>query len=632
VTAEPEPADAHPNPERDQARSQPERDAARSQPERDVARSNPGLDVARSNLDRALTLIVLVLVAYRLAYHATYLGEVPFAHATFSDGAVYEQAARDILADPPLGREAFYLQGAYAYFLALGMSIRAWPSLALLVQLGLAFATLALFQRSAIRLWGRTAGLLASIALLGHPILAFYENKYLSAELGIAFNVATLAAFVAVLERGHQRRTLAALGLGIGSGLAILARPNMILALPFSLLALVALTEGAGEDWQARLRASLRPCAALVLGLGLALAPMAARNLAVTGYPDVQPIHGGGTSFFIGNNPKARGVWNDGVLVSARLGTESLELGIALDIDPTLDDRSRARAIGAALYARSFAWIRANPGDWAVLELRKLWLTIGDEPLTQDYDWLGERELLPWAHRIGVSFSVLLALAWLGAGASLRERARLPERGPLASPAARRALRWFLAGQLVGPLAANLLFFTSAQHRLPLAIPLALLAGPGALVVVASVRDWRAGQRGPLGIGWVIVAALLLIQGPWPRSRSRAPSPVHYYNLAMVQDAIGEPLDALHSLDRALALRPEQPIFLLARAHLRYRFLDLDGAEADLAAIAAIAAREPVPAWLLTNAEDEAQSIATTRRMPTPPAAPVGAPTLPPSP
>src|SRR5690606_9920268 len=143
-----------------------------------------------------LLLIVAALVAYRIGYHASYLGEVPFAHATFSDGAVYEQSARDILEHPPLGREPFYLQGAYAYLLALGMAIRPWPSLGLVVQLLLAFATLALFHRSAVRLWGRTAGTWSSIALLAHPGLAFYENKYLSAELGVACNVLVLACFV----------------------------------------------------------------------------------------------------------------------------------------------------------------------------------------------------------------------------------------------------------------------------------------------------------------------------------------------------------------------------------------------------------------------------------------------------
>jgi hypothetical protein len=565
--------------------------------------------------ERALWLILILLVAYRLAYHASYLGEVPFAHATFSDGALYEQSARDILEHPPLGREPFYLQGAYAYLLALGMAIRPWPSFGLLVQLLLAFATLALFHRSAVRLWGRVPGLLSSIALLAHPGLAFYENKYVSAELGIACNVLVLASFVALLGRDRRRWPLA-LALGAASGLAILARPNMILALPCSLLAILALVEG--EGWRARARAAALPCAALLLGTLLTLAPMAARNLVVTGHPDVQPIHGGGTSFFIGNNPEARGVWNSGGLLSANLGTESAELGEALDIDPTLDDRDRARAIGEALYARSFTWICEHPGDWLALELHKLWLTIGDQQLTQDYDWLGERELLPWAHRIGVSFSMLLALGLLGAGATLGDRSTtpLPSERP---PRAKRALAWFALGQLLAPLAANLLFFTSAQHRLPLIVPLALFAGPGLLALVAVVRSRLAARRGgsaqPKSQAPAVftLAVLALLQGPWPRSRQAHPHPVHYYNLAMVQDSIGEPLAALASLDRAIELRPEQPIFHMRRAHLRVRLDDLHGAEQDLAVVAAVAAREPVPTWVLQQAQLDAWTIAAAR-------------------
>ncbi|HVI02185.1 MAG TPA: hypothetical protein VM869_25905 [Enhygromyxa sp.] len=555
--------------------------------------------------ERALWLIIMVLVAYRLAYHASYLGEVPFAHATFSDGAVYEQSARDILEHPPLGREPFYLQGAYAYLLALGMTVRAWPSFGLLVQLLLAFATLALFHRSVVRLWGRTPGLVSSIALLAYPGLAFYENKYLSAELGIACNVLVLASFVALLGRERSRWPLA-LALGAASGLAILARPNMVIALPFSLLAIAALADG--DDWRARARAAAGPCAALLLGTVLALAPMAARNLAVTGHPDVQPIHGGGTSFFIGNNPEARGVWNNAGLLSANLGTESAELTVALGIDPQLDDRDRARAIGAALYARSFAWIRENPGDWLALELKKLWLTIGDQQLTQDYDWRGERELLPWAHRVGVSFSMLLALGLLGAGATLGGRSAnaMPD-GRANTPRAKRALAWFGLGQLLAPLAANLLFFTSAQHRLPLIVPLALFAGPGTLALITLVRSRFAARPVPSML--LLAAALALLQGPWPRSRQSHPHPIHYYNLAMVQDSIGEPLAALASLDRAIELRPEQPIFHMRRAHLRLRLNDLRGAEQDLAVIAAVAAREPVPPWVLEQAQLDAWAI-----------------------
>jgi 4-amino-4-deoxy-L-arabinose transferase-like glycosyltransferase len=490
----------------------------------------------------------------------------------------------------------------------------------LLVQLLVAFASLAVFHRCAIQMWGRRAGLVCSIVLLAHPGLTFYENKYVSAELGIACNVLALAAFVALLRAESARaRLLACLALGFGSGLAILARPNLVLALPFTLLAIVTLARPDARETSRASPVLLALCTA-TLGLLLALAPMAARNLVVTGYPDIGPVHAGGTSFFIGNNPKSKGVWNDGDLLSANLGTESEELSRALEIDPTLPERERARAIGDALYQRSLAWIAQNPGAWLELSLRKLWLTIGDQQLTQDYDWLGERELIPWAHRVGVSFSLLLALALLGAGAVFGRRRR-PHAHDDEAPAfartqaARRALAWFLAGQLGAPLAANVLFFTSAQHRLPLVIPLALLAGPGLLALLVDVRgrltkgnasaDAEPGTPTPLEPlpTWLLLIALLaLVQGPWPRARARSPHPVHYYNLALAQESIGEHRHALATLDHAIALRPEHAIFRLRRAHLRLRLLDHAGAAEDLAAIEQLAA-EGLPAWVLREAE-----------------------------
>lgn len=588
---------------------------------REYARPVTGTD--HDKLERALGLVLLVLIAYRITYHAVYLGEVAFAHATFSDGAVYEAAARDILAHPPLGSRAFYLQGAYAYLLAIGMRIQAWPSMGLLVQLLLACATWWWFHRAATSLWGRRAGQLSSIALLAHPGLMFYENKYLSAELGIAANVLVLLGFVALLRVGFEAgrssaRLRACLGLGLASGLAMLARPNLVLALPFTLIAMVALARREQASERSPTRTLAVALATFVLGVVLALAPMAARNLAVTGHPDVGPIHGGGTSFFIGNNPKSKGVWNDGGLLSANLGTESEELVAALSVDPTLPERDRARAIGDALYDRAFDWIAENPSDWLALELRKLWLTIGDQQMTQDYDWLGERELLPWAHRIGVSFSLLLALGILGAAALVRgrEQPRAPEGALVRDQVSRRALAWFLLGQFGAPLAANLLFFTSAQHRLPLVIPLALLSGPGLLALVEALKDKWSGNSSSRALPtWLLLVALLaLAQGPWPRNRVTTPHPVHYYNLSMAQDSIGEPRQALASLDRAIELRPNSAIFRLRRAHLRMRLDDFVGAERDLVVIDELAASGGVPEWVLREAEYERVSLRTELR------------------
>ena len=118
-------------------------------------------------------------------------------------------------------------------------------------------------------------------------------------------------------------------------------------------------------------------------------------------------------------------------------------------------------------------------------------------------------------------------------------------------------------------------------------------------------------------MGVLVIAGLILVQGPWPRTHQSEPHPVHYYNLAMVQDSIGDPLGAIAQLDRALEQRPEHPIFLVRRIHLRVRVADLDGAERDLSTLAIVAAREPVPDWVIAQARAEAQTIAHERVSPT---------------
>lgn len=562
----------------------------------DVADPEAGDDVG----DRALGWTLFGLVVLRLAYHATYLGEVPFALGTFSDGALYEAAALDIVEHPPLGTAPFYLQGAYAYLLALGMSIRPWPAFGLLAQLLLAALALLLAHRSFVRLHGPRCGRVTTIVLLLCPALAFYENKFLSAELGVATGVLALAAFVAL---ARARPSLPrALALGAASGLAMLARPNMLLALPFTLLALDRLARDAGLARAARAARA----AAFVLGTALALAPMAARNLAVTGHPDLGPVHGGGTAFYIGNHAGATGLWHAGGLLSANVGTERRELVDELDIDPSLDVREQSRAVGDALYHRSLAWIAAQPGAWLQLELRKLWMLTGNQELTQDYDWLGEQELIAWAHRVALPFGLLLALAWLGGVVMVRRRSPLD-----------RALGWWLAGQLLAIAAANLLFFTSAQHRLPLVVPLALLAGPGLVALLESLRSrlrrepatqHDAGSLGPLALG---VALLIAVQAFVPRSPRTGPHPVHYFNLALVQDDTGDPRGALDSLDRAIALRPGDAIFHGRRAHLRFRLADLDGAEQDLAIVFA---KPDAPAWVVEQARLDRASVEYERR------------------
>ena len=183
---------------------------------------------------------IAALALYKLAYHAVYLSASPFAHGTFSDGRVYEDAARDLLAHPPLGTQPFYLQGLYAYLLAFGLWIGRGLTGALALQIAGVALAYAAFHRLAVRSFGPLPGALSTLCLLAYPGLTFYENKPLSAAIGIACNVGVLYA----CERFDSARDGKRAGLlGAWSALALLARPNMALALPLGLACVVARAE-----------------------------------------------------------------------------------------------------------------------------------------------------------------------------------------------------------------------------------------------------------------------------------------------------------------------------------------------------------------------------------------------------
>ncbi len=520
--------------------------------------------------------LVGLLALYRALYHFAFLELDPFAVAPVSDGRVYLEAAADLLAHPPLGREPFWLQGAYAVQLAVPM---AWGGLALALLLQLALAAFALWwlHRALRRSYGTTVATLASALLLGYAALAFYENKILSASLAVVCSIAVVTTFLSAQARPGLR---AAAWCGVAAGLALLARPNLALAIPTTALALALLRRRASS--------SVAPAlASFGLGLVLALAPMALRNLVVTGSPSVLPVHGGGTSFYIGNNAQARGVWNAAGVLSGDVTREREELGVDVAGVSAAEATARSQALGRALYTRAWQEIADDPGRWLWLELRKAWLLVGNDELAQDYDPWGERELIPWAWPVSVPFGVFAALALVGVAIERRDRAARPR-------------LWCLGGLVAATVLANLVFFTSSQHRLPLVVPLAPWAALGTLASARWLRHAIATRTLPRrGRVVAALAVLVALQAAWPRTRVRTPSAVHYYNLGIAYDRVGELRPALHAFDRALELRPDHPVMRIERASVRVMANDFAGAQQDLALLRE---QPEAPAWVRARA------------------------------
>lgn len=555
----------------------------------------------RERLPRWLAVALLAMVILRIAYHCAYLVEVPFSLATFSDGRLYEQSARDLLDAPPWGTAPFYLQGIYAVQLALPMAIRPWISLGLLFQLVLAgLALWGLFRALTPMLGRRDAGL-SLLLLLGYPGLSFYENKYLTASLAVGTMVLMVLALARVQARPGARGVVL---LGVATGVAVLARGNMLLAVPGVAVAVVL-------AWAPTTRPRWQALAWLGLGLVLALGPMALRNAVVTGRPSIMPVHGGGTSFYIGNNRHARGVWNSaGGLLSGEVVRERQELAVTLGVADG-PEAEQAGAIGRALYGKAVDEITEDPARWLWLELRKGWLMIGNDELSQDYDVAGERELLPWWSGRGLPFSAVLALGVIGWVALWRRARAEPD-----FAARLRPWGWLAGAQAFAVVAANIAFFTSAQHRLPLVVPLAVGLAPGVQWLLGGRRSaTSSAERRARWLGWALVA-LVLVQGIWPRQRVEGPTPEHYYNLAIAHVQLGQPLEAVAAFDRAVARRPDHPVILIERATLNRRLGHLDECAADLDRLETL---PEVPPWIARRVEEERRRVAASSSLAPPP-------------
>jgi hypothetical protein len=216
---------------------------------------------------------------------------------------------------------------------------------------------------------------------------------------------------------------------------------------------------------------------------------------------------------------------------------------------------------------------------------------IGSDELPQDYDPYGEGEMVPFDHRIGIPFGVLLGLGVAG-GIAWRQRGR-------EDPARWRPVGLVLAGLVVATVAANLLYFTSSQHRLPLCVPAAFVLPLG----IVWLRDAVARRR------YVVVVLLVLAVGLTfvPRGKQREPSGQHYYNVAIAWLAVAEPTRAREALDRAVQLLPDHPVIRLERARLARTFADPATARTDLEILDTL---PDVPPWIVDAAAEERRRLA----------------------
>ena len=478
------------------------------------------------------------------------------------DQEIYLAWARDIAGGDLLGRHGtvaggpFLLNPLYAYVIAPFVPAAGSAPVAILVlQTLLAGATAWLAASVARRLAGPVAGWFAAIAVALSTALTHLDGHVAVSGLA-AFLVAGACWSCAPAEREHERGH-GPLAAGVWLGLASLARPVVVFAVPLVVL-LFALRRTTG-----RARA-----AALVLAPFLACGLLSyVRNVAVSGEAVVYTA-ANGQNLHLGNNPAGRRVrqmFTEDFRFSPREMHEDGRYRVGWELK-----REPARAeISSWFAARAWDELKENPGASVVWYGHKArWFLSPQEPASSaDLDF--DRGFAPLLGAAFVPTWLLAAFAVSAAFVAARRREALLGAGAL----------------VVSHGIACTLSFPLEHYRSPAIPAMAVLAG---CAVAAGWDGLRRGMRRP-ALVTLAAAGVAAAAGALP------PQPAYLRENLFVNQAVADAdarrFDAAERLAReALTIDPES---LAAAEVLSYRFR-AEGRAADARPFAEkLAARRP---------------------------------------
>jgi tetratricopeptide (TPR) repeat protein len=527
---------------------------------------------------RSVLLVLLVALAVRLV-HLWQIRRAPFFDVLMGDARAYDEWARQIAGGDWIGRDVFYQAPLYPYFLGLIYRVAGHDLLAVrLCQAIVGSASCVLLALAASRIFSRSVGLIAGLALALYAPAIFFDGLVQKSVLDVFFvclmlwlisriisagpaspaetptiskiharGARLLGARSALLgrapgARGRRWRRPDLFWLGVAMGGLSLTRENAMVFIAVIVGWTLVRRDGT-------LKSRIGSAGAFAIGLALVLVPVAARNALVGGgfYVTTSQF---GTNFYIGNH-----AGSDGTYAPLRYGRGAPEYERQ---DATeLAERSAGRPLTPAEVSsywtgRALDFIRSRPGAWLRLVGRKLALVWNaaemlDTESQETYgEWSTPLKLASWAGHFGV----LVPLAFLGMCATWSDRRRL----------------WVFHAMIAGYAASVVLFYVFARYRYPL-VPLLMLFAAAALASAISglsplneevVLDQRRQATRPWQKPWWIAgAAIVAVGANWPLLSKDLMRAITETNLATALQAEGRLDEADAHYRRAIAFRSD---------------------------------------------------------------------------
>ncbi len=532
---------------------------------------NPRHKPASTPRERVLwsTIVFVVALAVR-TLHLIQLKAAPFFPFRIGDGETYHAWAREIAAGDWIGHGVFYQAPLYPYF--LGSIYSLFGDDVMTVRKCQAFIgafSCLLIANAAWNLFSKRTGIVAGFMLAFYAPAIYFDGLIQKSVLDLFFLCLALWLMSLVGIRPSRWQML---WLGMTLGMLILTRENALILVPVLLIWIAFYRIESQGRWWAELQRRSFASFVFALGLAIVLLPVAVRNKVVGGEFHLTTSQLG-TNFFIGNNPKADGLYRP---LRFGRGHARYERNDATEIAEAAMGRELTPGEVSDYYLnQSRDYILSQPGHWLRLLSWKFALTWNAVEITDSEDQYTYAE---WSLPLRVSgslchFGVLVPLALLGVWSTWSQRHNL----------------WIFYLMVLAFMIGVVGFFVFARYRFPLVPVLILFAAAG-------VTDWwwyrRKTSRAKLAAcvtsliavavfcNWSLLDTAsmqatthsntgnqLAVHGQFDEAvleyeralRLDADHALAHNNLAAVQMRRGEIHDAIAHLERALSIKPDYP-------------------------------------------------------------------------
>lgn len=456
----------------------------------------------------------------------------PFFEHPILDSKLYYDQAVAIARGDWLGDKVFFMGPLYSYLIALifvvfGSNIH----ILLLFQALLGSFSCILIYLIAQKAFSNRTAVIAAMLAAFYSMFIFYDSQILMESVVLFLSL----LFVYLMLMFDERPSLTKIFLaGIFLGLAITARPNILVIIPLVMIGLFMKRSKFSlliDQSKTHSRNVWYFVLVFLLGTGLMVSLTTIRNWAV-GRDLVAVTSSGGINFYIGNNSEATGTYMDPLGMGR--APDLLEENSAKKAGEMVGRELKSSEVSSYWFHEGMRFIVTNPAAYLKLLLTKLFLLFNQYEIPVNCSSYFLKQFSGVLRLPLITFGIIAPLALVGMFLAFKVWRRT----------------FLLYAMIISYVIFMLLFFVLSRYRIPMAAIMIVFAGYAVNWVIekAIKREYR-----PL-VPILIIIAGFSIFANWKTKEGDFSN--EYYNLGMIYNERGKFEKAVDAFNKALNMSP----------------------------------------------------------------------------